>query len=124
MQMSKRTDPPSFSLSSWFFWMTSGAVGVAVMLLAIEPSFAGTASGPNSASLELTLMNAVDYLTGPTAQILGSLAMCGVLYGVIMRSQRGESVASLTTIGIALILIMNLGELISYLPFSVAASMY
>ena len=104
--------------------MTSGAVGVAVMLLAIEPSFAGTASGPNSASLELTLMNAVDYLTGPTAQILGSLAMCGVLYGVIMRSQRGESVASLTTIGIALILIMNLGELISYLPFSVAASMY
>ena len=93
------------------------------MLLAIKPSFA-TSAGPSGGSLELTLMHAVDYLTGPTAQILGSLAMVGVLYGVIMRSQRGESVASLTTIGIALILIMNLGELISYLPFSVGASMY
>lgn len=104
--------------------MISGAAGVALMLLVIEPSFAGSTSGPDSGSLELTLMNAVDYLTGPTAQILGSLAMCGVLYGVIMRSQRGESVASLTTIGIALILIMNLRELLLYLPFSVAASMF
>ena len=119
MQMSKRTD--SSSLPSWGFWMISGAVGVVLLLVMTQPSYAVSA-GPGN--LELTLMNVVDYLTGTTAQILGSLAMVGVLYGVIMRSQRGESVSSLATIGVALILIVNLQDIIDLLPFAVGASMY
>ena len=62
-------------------------------------------------------------LQGPIARGTGAICMIGVLFGMMMKAQRGENVNSLLTIGLCLIFLMGLRDLMSLIGQDVASTM-
>lgn len=84
-------------------------------------AFAG-GSGPDL-GLQSALIQVRKFLTGPVVTAAATVAMVGVLYGIIIRSQRGESISSLAAIACSLILITNIQELMALIGASAGSSM-
>lgn len=63
------------------------------------------------------------FLQGPTATLMSSVAMLGVLYGMIVKAQRGESVNSLLTIAIAILIVTSMDEFLSLIGINIGLIM-
>lgn len=91
---------------------------VALFALALAPET--VLAGTNQINLGLTgqdgaLRSIRDFLTGPLVKIGATIAMIAVLGGVVMRSQRGESITSLAAIGASLLVIINIDQVLQLL---------
>lgn len=109
-----------FSLPSLSVFLLALLV-LLLSLLVPHPTFA-TGTGPDL-GLQSALIQVRKFLTGPVVTAAATVAMVGVLYGIIIRSQRGESISSLAAIACALILITNIQELMDLIGASAGASM-
>lgn len=110
--------PPSNPSSS-----LSGLALLFLLLTLVVPNIAlATGTGPDL-GLQSALIQIRKFLTGPVVTAAATVAMVGVLYGIIIRSQRGESISSLAAIACALILITNIQELMDLIGASAGSSM-
>jgi type IV secretory pathway VirB2 component (pilin) len=109
--------------------LTSFLVALAVVVLvcllgALNPALASSTApflgfrGPTGALTQIR-----EFLTGPTAELLGQAAMIGVLYGIVIRSSRGESISSLATVGACLLVLFSINDLLSLIGISYGAGM-
>lgn len=101
---------------------------LALLAVAILPEAAyaslsgGSASGANL-GIQDALTTITDYITGPVATAAATVAMVAILGGIIVRSQRGESITSLASVGVALVVIVNIEEVMTLLGLSQGATM-
>ena len=101
------------------------ALSVVFASLFLVPEFA-LAGGPGTSAdlgLRKALSRVRNFITGDVVQIGATIAMVAVLGGIIVRSQRGESISSLIGVGVALVLISNIENVIDLLGISSSASM-
>ena len=97
---------------------------VASLFFMPEVALAGTSVG-NEVDLGLkeALGRVRDFITGDVVQIGATIAMVAVLGGIIVRSQRGESISSLIGVGVALVLISNIENVLVLLGIEQGAAM-
>lgn len=92
----------------------------------VTPSVALASSG-TPVAVDFGIYNALliirGYLQGPVVKIAGTIAMAGILVGVIVRAQRQESIRSLAAVGVSLLIILNIQEVTGLLGISTGASM-
>ena len=101
----------------------AAALTLVVTTLLFLPELA--LAGGTSVNLGIVdaLKNVRKFLTGEVVQIAATIAMVAVLGGVIVRSQRGESITSLVGVGVALVLITNIENVLNLLGISSSSPM-
>lgn len=97
-------------------------LGLSMCLLIAPHLVLAGGTGPDL-GLQSALIQVRKFLTGPVVTAAATVAMVGVLYGIIIRSQRGESISSLAAIACSLILITNIEELMDLIGASAGSSM-
>lgn len=73
---------------------------------------------PKGVKSWLVLM--INVLTGTPAKYVASIGMIVVLYGIIVRAQRGEPIQGFATIGAAFILLVNVKDLLEFVGYNYA----
>lgn len=96
---------------------------VATFFLVPEVALAGGQGTGVNLGLRNALRRVRNFMTGEVVQIGATIAMVAVLGGIIVRSQRGESISSLIGVGVALVLITNIDSVIDLLGIESSASM-
>lgn len=98
-------------------------VGLAALALLTIPHFALAGGAGVDLGLKAGIKGVRKFLTGPIATITATVAMIGVLAGIIMRSQRGESIGGLAAIGAALLLVLNVETILDLIGATAGSSM-
>jgi uncharacterized membrane protein len=98
-------------------------VGLAALSLVAIPQVALATGAGVDLGLKAGIKGVRKFLTGPIATITATVAMIAVLAGIIMRSQRGESIGGLAAIGAALLLVLNVETILDLIGATAGSSM-
>lgn len=110
-------------------WIGVTFACLAVGVLAAFPSavwgvdtiiIGGPGSGPDR-PVKPWLVFLIDALTGTTAQYVAGVGMIVILYGIVVRAQRGEPIQSLATIGASFIILVNVKDLLKFTGYYYAS---
>jgi type IV secretory pathway VirB2 component (pilin) len=100
-----------------------GLVTLMLGAVFLSPEIVLAGSGGPALGIDSALQNIIDYLTGPVAISVGTIAMIGILVGVLVRSQRGESIGGLAAAAASLLVILNIDSMIKLISASASAGM-
>jgi hypothetical protein len=95
------------------------ALCLAVLTLPMA-SFAGAGG---SLGLASSLQGVLDYLQSDVAELVMFIALIGVLGGIIVRSQRSESIGGLASVAAAFVVLLNIDGITSILGTSTTTAM-
>lgn len=119
LEFSRRLDDP-FPQCSWPAGRTGAALVIASLVMgcfAMSPSVAWAVdtfflTDPKGVKSWLEFL--INTLTGTPAKLVASVGMMAVLYGIVVRAQRGEPIQGLATIAAAFILLVNVKDILQF----------